>query len=269
MTVGIGLLCNKGNRILLAADMRASYGEVTQNDQTGKLFELPYSFCGAIAGDVGWCAEVISELHFKMGKIPESELYAEVIHKAILDSYDRIYLLLADEALRNHFKITIDEYKHDPRLSTRLRNLAVRVLKTLEVDVDLIVAGFVKENPIQFVATGGTSVHINPEVTPGNAVIGSGAEAALNWLNYRKQNIFCGVARSLLHLTEAKQFAQVENTVGPLRQMVMLWPGGMKGLEGGQEMLQQWWHKFGLPLSNGLEDEKYNQVVRDIFGLTQ
>jgi hypothetical protein len=267
MTVGIGLLCDGGRHIHLTADMRASCGGVSQNDQTGKLFDLPFNFCGAIAGTIGWCGEVISELHWRMSKIPEAQLGAEKIREAILDSYTRIYLMLADQELRNRLKITLHQYHHDKKLVPGMRLAADELLRTIRVDVDLIVAGFIKAGPIQFVARGGTSVKIHPKVTPGNAVIGSGATAAMNWLNYRKQNYGCGLAHSLLHLTEAKQFAEVEPTVGPLRQIALLWPGGWKGLEGGDAMLQEWWNKYGLPLSDGLEQEKYNQSVRETFGL--
>jgi hypothetical protein len=268
MTVGIGLLCDRGRHILLAADMRASYG-VSQNDQTGKLFDLPFNFCGAIAGTIGWCDEIISELHWKMGKLPENQLGAEKIREAILDSYTKIYVMLSDQELRNRLKITFDQYRHDKNLVRRVRLAADEVLQAIEVDVDLIVAGFIKAGPVQFVAHGGTSVRINPEITPGNAVIGSGSIAALNWLNYRKQNYSCGLAHSLLHLTEAKQFAEVEQTVGPMRQIALIWPGGWKGLEGGDALVQGWWNKYGLPLSNGLEDEKHNLDMRDTFGITQ
>jgi len=75
-------------------------------------------------------------------------------------------------------------------------------------------------------------------------------------------------APMLLPLTEAKQFAEVESTIGPSRQIALLWPGGWKGLESGQEMLQEGWNKYGLPLSDGMEQEKYNQSMRDTFRLT-
>ncbi len=267
MTVGIGLLCDGGNRIFLTADMRASYGEVSQNDQTGKLFELPFNFCGAISGTIGWCSEVLSELHHRMGKLTEAEMSIEKLREAIQESYSRIFLLLAKEELWNGFKITVDQYLHDKQLVRSIRNHAEAALKAIEVDVDMIVGGFVGTSPVLLVANGGTIVTIRAEISPGNAVIGSGSIAALNWLNYRKQNNMCGLAHSLLHLTEAKQFAQVENTVGPLRQIVLLWAGGWKGLEGGQDFLTEIWHKYGLPQSVGLEQEQYNQSVRDTFGL--
>jgi len=269
MTVGIGLLCSHGKHILLAADMRASYGEISQNDQTGKLFDLPFNFCGAMAGTLSWCSEVSSELYHRMSKMKESEVVVEKVREAIVESYTRIYMLLGDEELRNELKISMNDFHRDRTLAPSICRTARNILKAVEVPVDLIVAGFVGGGPILLTAIGGTTVTIRAEVTPGNAVIGSGSIAALNWLNYRKQSYSCGLAHSLLHLTEAKQFAQVEQTVGPLRQIALLWPGGWKGIEGGQELIQGWWNKYGLPQSVGLEQEQHNQATRDTFGITQ
>jgi hypothetical protein len=267
MTICIGLVCDGGKRILLSADTRASYEALTQNDECGKLFDLPFNFCAAIAGTISWCSEVISELHHQMGKISESDLGPEKINLAIQESYTRAFMLLVEEELRNSFKITRDEYLHDTQIVPSIRSEADEALKRIEIDVDLIVGGFVKGGPILLTAAGGTRVMIRSAVTPGTAVIGTGAMAALNWLNYRKQNAHLGVAHSLLHLTEAKQFAQVDRFISPLRQMVVLWPEGMKPLNGGQELIQEWWNKFGLPLSDGLEKEQYTEAFLRVFDL--
>ena len=268
MTVCLGLVCSSGKHILLAADTRGTYGSVTSNDTTAKLFDLPAKFCGAVAGTLSQCEDVLSELYHRMAQISDTEIAPDQVRKCILDSYEQIYSGLADEALWNDFKITLEDYKHDEKLVSKLRETAREHLKSLEVDVDLIVAGFYKDSPVQLIATGGTSLKIRSEITPGNAVIGTGNIAALNWLNYRKQNIHLGLAHSLLHLTEAKQFAEVDQNVGPFRQMMLLWSGGFKPLEGGDDLMQGWWNKYGLPLSDGLEDEKHNKAVREVFGLS-
>jgi hypothetical protein len=121
MTVGIGLLCDGGKHIWLAADMRGSYGEVSRNDYTGKLFELPFSFCGAIAGTIGPCSDVISELHHRMEQIPPTEMGAERLATAIHESYRQIYTPLVKEVLWNDFKITFDQYLHDKKLARSIR----------------------------------------------------------------------------------------------------------------------------------------------------
>jgi hypothetical protein len=245
MTVCLGLVCSGGKQILLAADTRASYGSVTSNDQTAKLFDLPAKYCGAVAGTLSQCEDVISELYHQMARLSDAEIAREQVRKCILDSYDQIYSTLADQALRNDPRITLKQYVYDQNIAPSVRQDAKEVLQS---DVDLIVSGFYREQPVQLIAEGGTSVKIRSEITPGNAAIGAGAIAALNWLNYRKQNIRLGLAHSLFHLTEAKQFAEVDTSVGPFRQMLLVWSGGFKPLEGGDDLMQGWWNKYGLPL---------------------
>lgn len=272
MTVGIGLLCSNAKKILLAADMRASYGAVTSNDQTAKLTELPKFYSAVFAGTISQCEDVIAELYHRMEQITDTGIAPEQVRHAISDSYLQVYTEMAEQELRNGPRITLDQYRHDNALVPSVRQTAEKILKSIEIDVSLIVAGFYRDTPVQFVANGGVGVDVRAEITPGNAVIGSGEMAALNWLNYRKQNWTLGLAHSLLHLTEAKQFAEVEQTVGEFRQVVLLWPGGCKPLgwtSDAQEMAQGWWNKFSLPLSDQLEEEQYNEHVRKVFGLTQ
>jgi hypothetical protein len=269
MTVGIGLVCGGGKYVLLCGDTRASYEEATTNDQAAKFYELPSNYCVIGAGTLNQCTDVVAELYHRMSQITEPEIAPELGRQCILESYHRIYCTLADQALRNDPRISLDEFKHDKKLSSKVREYAREVLRTLEVDVDLIVGGFYKGQPVQFVASGGTSVHVRAEIVPGNAVIGTGSFAALNWLNYRKQNIHLGLALSLMHLTEAKQFSQTEMTVGPLRA-ALLWSGGYRALDwtdDAQKMVQSWWNKWGLPLSDGLNSESNNQIVRELFGI--
>jgi hypothetical protein len=177
---------------------------------------------------------------------------------------------LVDEAMRNDPGITLDQFLRDGNIAPQIRKAADQVGSSVEIDVSLIVAGFYNNQPVQFIVDGGKTVTVRPEITPGNATIGSGNFAASNWPNYRKQNRHTDLARSTLHLTEAKQFAEVERTVGPFRQMVVLWSGGCKPIDWSpelQHLLEGWWARYGLPLSDGLEDEKYNQALRKMFGL--
>lgn len=267
MTVCIGLVCNGGKNILLAADMRATYGTTTTNDQTAKLFDLPANFCGAVAGSMGQCEDVISELYHQMNQLQAAGFAPEQVRQLIVESYHKIYIQRSDETLRGDLKISLDCYLHDKKLVRKVRQDAETILQSVVVDVDLIVAGFYSGQPVQIICEGGTSIKTRAEISPGNAVIGTGSMAALNWLNYRKQGLTLGLAHSLLHLTEAKQFAEVDSSVGPLRQVVLLWPGGFKGLEAGDQLIESWWHRYGLLLSDGLEAETHNQAMRDTFGI--
>jgi hypothetical protein len=151
MTICLGLVCNHAKNILLAADTRASYGTVTTNDQAAKIYELPAKYSAAVAGKLGQGADVVSELYHRMEQLNPGEIAPEQVRKCILGSYDQIYKTLADEALRNDPKITLDEYKHDKKLVPKIRQYAREVLKALEVDLDLIVAGFYRGLPVQYI----------------------------------------------------------------------------------------------------------------------
>jgi len=210
-----------------------------------------------------------------MTQIPDAEIAPEQARECIRESFYRVYVESAKEALLNGPRITMDQYLHDKKLVPKVRKHAEQTLRSIGIKGSLIVAGFYQGQPVQFIAErdfdDASALIISPEITPGNAMIGSGSVAALNWLNYRKQNVHLGLAHSLLHLTEAKQFAEVEKTVGPFRHIILLWPGGCKPLDwtnNAQTLVQDWWHKYGLPLSSGLEDEKHNQDVLTVFGLT-
>jgi 20S proteasome alpha/beta subunit len=265
MTIGIGLLCDGGKHILLAADMRATYGEVSQHDQTGKLFDLPANFCGAIAGTISTCGDVISDLYSRMEKIPPKEMGIPSLLKTIEESYYGVATRIANEELWNSLRITLDQFHHDEKLVKDIRDEAKSVIRKTDIDVDLIVAGFVDEGPILLTATGGTMLRVRAETSPGNTIIGSGAIPALYWLNYRKQNTGYGLARSLLHIIEAKQFAELDHTVGPSGQFIALWNGGWKLLDGGRDTIQAWWDQYGLSSSDALDKEAYNEVFHNTF----
>jgi 20S proteasome alpha/beta subunit len=270
VTVCIGLVCNTGKHILLTADTRGSYGTVTSNEKMGKLFNLPGNFCGAIAGVGSECTDIVAELYHRMSSIPNDEFAPERVRASIVESYDTIFRTLVDEALRNEVKISLSEYHRDKTLAPRIKKQAHETLKRVMVEVQLIVAGFYKGMPVQFIADGGYEIKVRPEITPGNAVIGSGMDAALNWLNYRRQNIHTGLAQSLLHLTEAKQFAETNNFVGTFRETVLLWADNCRPLDwtqDAQQLLQAWWNKYGLPLSDGLNSKEQSEAIQRIFSL--
>src|SRR5258708_3456794 len=131
MTVCLGLVCSSGKHILLAADTRGSYGSVTTNDQTAKLFDLPVKYCGAVAGALSQCEDVISELYHRMAQVSDVEIAPDQVRKCLQDSYEQIYSVLADQALWNGFKITMEEYKHDKKLVPKLRAAAREHLRSV------------------------------------------------------------------------------------------------------------------------------------------
>ena len=67
VTVGIGALCNGGDRAVIATDTRALFprSNVRPHDETGKTwdFNIPNPLIAAVAGRLGDCATVVSELN--------------------------------------------------------------------------------------------------------------------------------------------------------------------------------------------------------------
>jgi hypothetical protein len=148
-----------------------------------------------------------------MAQIPDSEIAPEQVRRCIVDSYDQIYAELADQALRNDLRITLDQYKHDKKLVSKVRQSAQDLLKSLNVDADLIVAGFYKDQPVQLVAGGGTSLKVRVEITPGNAVIGSGAIAALKLVELQEAKLHVGIG-SLIVASNGSQAVRRSRAVG-------------------------------------------------------
>jgi 20S proteasome alpha/beta subunit len=83
MTVCIGLVCEGGKYILLAADTRATYGSASSNDQMSKMFDLPAKYYGAIAGTGSQCEDVVSELYHEMAQITDTEIAPEQARQCI------------------------------------------------------------------------------------------------------------------------------------------------------------------------------------------
>ena len=95
MTIGIGLLCQGGKCILMGADKRGTYEyAATSNDECGKLFDLPFGFCGAIAGTVSYAEAVISELHHRMGSLAENARSVEFIKRELVSALQHSFLPL-------------------------------------------------------------------------------------------------------------------------------------------------------------------------------
>src|ERR1017187_3079790 len=65
MTVGIGVACQRGACVVMAADGKGSFadGQFTPHERIGKQIELPFGLCGNIAGTVSICHAFMSRLY--------------------------------------------------------------------------------------------------------------------------------------------------------------------------------------------------------------
>src|SRR5258708_16764221 len=110
MTIGIGCICESGDCIVLASDMRANYGTspVGPNDNCGKLFTLGKNFpvMACIAGRNSECHAVISQIVFAMRKFHlRKKIAREHVMQVIDDSRAREMLTLYDLTLRAKMRI--------------------------------------------------------------------------------------------------------------------------------------------------------------------
>lgn len=84
MTIGIGILCEEGNCIVLASDTRVSYpnSRVRPHEESGKQWDLLPPFKGgvAIAGNVSTCQLIVDELDIQFRRVgKQKNIYNEHI----------------------------------------------------------------------------------------------------------------------------------------------------------------------------------------------
>jgi hypothetical protein len=214
MTIAIGLLCNQGNNILLAADGLISYEVESSNQGGGKLYKSKHDICVAVANDVSWSHIVASEFIERIDLLDLADpAYRDKVKMALQHAANYAFRWWREEILRN-VNLTLDEYLHDAGLSKTKRDEADFVLteaKNTGLPIEMIVVGYSQHHSIFFYTNG---LQIREESSPGNFVAGSGGTAALNWLNYRRQNVHLPWEVSYYHLLEALHFSEVSRPVG-------------------------------------------------------
>ena len=274
MTVCIGMLCDKGNAILLAADARGSYEHpitgslMTTNEECGKLYDLPHGFYACISGTFNWCEMMVSEIHEQMKPLSEDQRSISWIQKAAGNALSRVYWHYAGQQLKP-LGIGLEEFRHDETLIPSIREEAKTVLYNLALPVGILVAGYDKSNPVLLVSDDRCR-SLTDVATPWFAALGSGSMAALFWLNFRRQNVHFSLQRSFCHLVEAKLFAQRNDAyVGEIGHFVLIRPGKEKMTElGGHELPNKLGREYGLRSTKPLEEEPARMEFADYFKIT-
>lgn len=220
MTIGIGCICDRGGSIVLASDMRATYGTtpIGPHDHAGKLFTLNKHFpvMACVAGGLSVCHAVISQLVHMMRKF---HVRKKVAREAVMDAIDyargweltRIY----DWTLKAKMGISLREWSRG-NVRGGMDDLVLRAglsfMKDAPFKVALIVAGFMRGQTMFFRAV--EKERLQEETSPGVYVIGSGQVHAMDVLNRREQHTHMSLARTVLHVHEAMVAAKKEKTVG-------------------------------------------------------
>lgn len=220
MTIGISVVCDRGESIVIAGDIRATYGSapIGPNDNCGKVFrlsELPTMAC--IAGRLGSCHSVISELTARIANLKtKTSISREDVTKAIDASRFKELRKLYNTAMEANWGISLPEFLSGKVPKGKLDKLLLKaghsLLENTPMPVELIVAGFMGDQTMFF--KGSEKRPLEEESSPGVYTIGSGALAAMGHLNKRGQGIPMSLARSLLHVHEAMSIARESD---PLR----------------------------------------------------
>jgi hypothetical protein len=243
MTVGIGVMCEDSNCIVLASDMRASYRgmHVDPHDRAGKQYSFPpFNLAACIAGSGSSTHAVVSEFSTYLRayadakiKTPEAAMVLEHIRDSLEYARKKELRRLQNCEMEHELGcdlydwqigklptgIAFNEFAHREGLKV-LR----RVRDEFRNKIGIIVAGFLKTGPVFFRGLGFEP--IEEQAIPANYVIGGkGAIEANQVLINRKQNGEMGIARTLLHIYLALKAAKIgDKGVGDPAHYVVIRP---------------------------------------------
>lgn len=248
MTLGIGVMCERGDCVVMASEQRATYGNtgntsIDPNDECGKQYQLrPLKIFVNVAGSMSTCHAVFSQIAHEIDALGEKpdvfpELLMKIIDAARLREIRRIY----DWEIKRSMGISLSELAKGKLPSGKMHKLIVRaglhILKQAPFNAALIVGGFCGSHGLFFRAS--QKEIIQEETSPAVYAIGNGQVAAMRQLNKRGQNIHMSLPRTLLHVYEAMHVAQSKYVGPPPKAVavirkhedrVMLYP--LRSLEG-------------------------------------
>ncbi len=231
MTLGIGVLCDHGETMVIGSEKRATYGAtgnvpIGPNDECGKQFYLkPHRVFVSVAGSMSTCHAVYAQLahlidHLKEpNKIPP-ELMMTLIDEARFHELRRVY----NWQMKRKMGVTLHEWATGklPR-GIKMHDLIVKygleILNHTPFKCELIVAGFVGEHGLFFRAA--QKEIIQEETSPGVYAIGIGQADTMRHLNKRGQNVHMTLPRTLLHVYEALYLSQSQY-VGPPPELLLV-----------------------------------------------
>jgi hypothetical protein len=220
MTIGIGCICERGDCVVLASDMRATYGTtlVGPHDYCGKLFTLGKHFpvMACVAGRMSECHAVISQIVHTMRRIHRrTKIPRELVMQVIDDARAKEMRKIYDWTLKAKMGISLQQWakgKFRGGMDDLVLRAGLSFMEDTPFRVELVVAGFIRGQTMFF--RGAQKNRLEEESSPGVYVIGSGQIHAMNVLTRRQQNHGASLPRTLLHVHEAMIAARAEKTVG-------------------------------------------------------
>jgi hypothetical protein len=185
VTVGIGVLCNGGDMAIIASDLRTSFprSNICPNDDTGKTwdFNIPIPLIAAVAGTLGDCATVVSELNRLLREhAKKGEIFTENVENAVRDARLKGWARCVDWAIRMSYGITLKQWQTGKvpggKIDQFIHDSVTKLIDAQPFNVELLLAGYSSRGNILFYK-GSRKTPIEPGVAPGVLVIGSGG----NW----------------------------------------------------------------------------------------
>lgn len=230
MTIGIGLACENGNCVILAADTRGSYESkrIRNNEEVGKQFQLPAGFFACIAGKLVHCESFIAYFTTYLdaqGIDPLRVLHDDIripMRLAQADTVRDVY----DGAMLKETGMRFAEWKELMQKDPAMFNRGTEIFTKTEMPLEALVGGFSEGNFVLLKMVDKEQI----QIVPSFETIGSGADLALNKLNDRAQNLHYSFQRSVLHVAEALEEAKLDPGVGDAADWVIMVPGGIKRL---------------------------------------
>lgn len=271
MTVGIAALCQEGQCILMAADMRGSFNDPTlpSHEYIGKQYRLPFELMANTAGAKTVCQSMASELYAAMEKLKgEPKIVHDHIRNAIRDTQVQEFGYRVEHKLNMKLRTTVDEWKKMDKATLHYRRCQ-KLISTYWLNVQITVGGFLEGHPVVLTA------HSNePPEMEEIAVIGSGTDPAIAALAQRGQNSHMGIVRSALHVYEAMEEAKkTDKYVGRCDGVLVLTPRQVRVLQFKSKYMAELVGSFEGRDTAPLDDDK--QRLKDLMaeihhpGITQ
>ena len=215
LTIGIGVLCEGAECVVLASDTRGSWprNRITPHEECGKQWDFPFfPVAACVAGTLSCAQPIVDELTVQIAKLAkEKKVYCEHFENAIDYARFRKFKRRVDWQMKRSLGVTHSQWIRGRIPAGQLDPLAVRagmaILDGTTLPVQMIVAGFLKDGRLIFYKADQLA-ELEQATSPGVCVIGTGGEYAMDHLTWRGQNADCSLTRSLLHVYEALEKAR-------------------------------------------------------------
>jgi hypothetical protein len=150
LTVGIGLACESGNCLILAADTRGTFeqGHRRSNEEVGKQFQLPAGFFACIAGKLVHCESFIAYFTTYLeaqGINPLHVLHDDIripMRLAQADTVRDVY----DGAMLKETGMGFAKWKELMQKDPNMFKRGTEIFKKTEMSLEALAAGFSEGN---------------------------------------------------------------------------------------------------------------------------